>query len=163
MSCFDERCSWRSQVVRLALSISVAAFSATVSAQSEGGLYIAGDGFSFQAAAEQGMAKTPRGQRFFLLSIPPETAALSRTAAGPLAAVRDRVIAANGVLFVCRRDVDNGRIDLSALVPEVIAVRGWPPPGSKQIPKGERYFPDENPASFPKANESLRRLRTTCS
>ena len=163
MSCFDERCFWRSQVVRLVAGISVAALPGTVSAQPEGGLYIAGDGFSFQVAAEQGMAKNPRGRRFFLLSIPPETAALSLTAAAPLAAVRDRVIAANGVLFVCQRDVDNGSLDLAGLVPGVIAVRGWPPPGSKQIPKGQRHFPDENPANFPKANESLRRLRTTCS
>jgi len=163
MSPFYERRSWRSQVVRFAASICFASVAGPVSAQSQGGLYIAGDGFSFQAAAEQGMANNPHGRRFFLLSIPPETAALSLTAVGPLAAVRDRVTAANGVLFVCQRDVDNGRIDLSGLVPEVIAVRGWPPLGSKQIPKGQRYFPDENPAVLPKANESLRRLRTTCS
>ncbi len=160
---FDERCPRRPRILWFAASIWLVALPATVSAQSEGGLYIAGDGFSFQAAAEQGMAKNARGRRFFLLSLPPESAALSRTAARPLAAVRERVVAANGVLFVCQRDVDNGSLDLSLLVPEVIAVRGWPPPGSPQIPKGQRYFPDENPAVLPKANDSLRRLRTTCS
>jgi hypothetical protein len=160
---FAERCPWRPQLLCLAASICLLAAPATVSAQSQGGLYIAGDGFSFQAAAEQGMAKNPHGRRFFLLSLPPETAALSRSAARPLAALRERVLAANGVLFVCQRDVDNGRIDPSHLVPEVIAVRGWPPPGSAQIAKGQRYFPDENPAVLPRANNSLRRLRTTCS
>ncbi|MEF8728960.1 MAG: hypothetical protein V5B34_12230 [Accumulibacter sp.] len=160
---FDERCPRRPRILWFAASIWLVALPATVSAQAEGGLYIAGDGFSFQAAADQGMAKNPRGRRFFLLSLPPETAALARTAARPLAAVRERVVAANGVLFVCQRDVDNGSLDLSLLVPEVIAVRGWPSPGSPQIPKGQRYFPDENPAVLPKANNSLRRLRTTCS
>jgi len=160
---FAERCPRRAPIIWFAASICCVALPATVFAQSQGGLYIAGEGFSFQAAAEQGMAKNPRGRRFFLLSLPPETVALSRTAAGPLAAVRDRVVAANGVLFVCQRDVDNGNIDLSLLVPEVIAVRGWPEPGSTQIPKGQRYFPDENPAVLPRANDSLRRLRTTCS
>ena len=163
MSRFIERCPWRSQIAMFLALICLAAWPGRVSAQPEGGLYIAGDGFSFQVAAKQGMAKNPGGRRFFLLSKPPETAALSLTAARPLAAVRDRVIAANGVLFVCQRDVDNGRIDPSALVPGVIAVRGWAPPDGKQIPKGQRYFADENPADFPKANESLRRLRAACS
>ncbi len=131
---FAERCPWRPQLLCLAASICLLAAPATVSAQSQGGLYIAGDGFSFQAAAEQGMAKNPHGRRFFLLSLPPETAALSRSAARPLAALRERVLAANGVLL-----------------------------GSPQIAKGQRYFPDENPADLPRANNSLRRLRTTCS
>ena len=51
---------------------------AGASAQSEGGLYIAGAGFSFQVAAERALAQNPGGRRFFVLSLPPETAALDR-------------------------------------------------------------------------------------
>jgi hypothetical protein len=42
-------------------------------------------------------------------------------------------------------------------------VRGWPPPGSQALPDGQRYYPGENPANLPAANEALRRLRSTCS
>ena len=79
------------------------------------------------------------------------------------AEVRKRVAASNGVLLVCQRDIDNGSIDASKLVPGVVAVRGFPPPGSNAIPPGERYFPDENRATLPQANEALRRLRSSCS
>ena len=81
-------------------------------AQSEGGLYIAGDaGFKFQQAAERGLAQNPGGRRFFVLSVPPQTSALKMSAPGQLARLRDRVIAGNGVLLVCQRDIDKGRID----------------------------------------------------
>jgi len=136
---------------------------ATTSARSEGGLYIAGEGFSFQAAAERALAQNPGGRKFFLLSLPAEASALSPTAADPLAAVRDRVIAANGVLLVCLRDIDNGKIDASRIVPAAVPVRGWPPPGSPKLPKGERYFADENPANLPASNRALKKLRSTCS
>jgi hypothetical protein len=45
----------------------------------------------------------------------------------------------------------------------VIAVRGWPPPGSTALPADARYFPGENPGALPASNEALRRLRATCS
>jgi hypothetical protein len=48
-------------------------------------------------------------------------------------------------------------------VPGVVAVRGWPPPGSNALPAGQRYFADENPDNLPASNEALRRARTTCS
>lgn len=133
-------------------------------AQSEGGLYIAGAaGFKFQQAAERGLAQNPGGRRFFVLAVPPQTSALKMSAAGPLAELRDRVIAGNGVLLVCQRDIDKGRIDPKELVPGVVAVRGWPEPGSNEIPPGKRYFADEDSSRLPAANEALRRLRSTCS
>jgi hypothetical protein len=152
---------------KLVLSIAAAwaaALPAAAPAQTEGGLYIAGGaGFTFQQAAERGIAQNPGGRRFFLLSLPPETAALMTGAAAPLAAVRDRVVAANGVLLVCQRDVDSGKVNAAGLVSGVVAVRGWPPAGSPSLPPGERYFTGENPANLPAANEALRRLRSTCS
>jgi hypothetical protein len=42
-------------------------------------------------------------------------------------------------------------------------VRGWPEPGSNEIPPGKRYFADEDSSRLPAANEALRRLRSTCS
>ncbi len=137
---------------------------ATAGAQSaQGGLYIAGAGFSFGQAAVQALKTNPEGQRFFLLSVPPETRALETAANEPLAALRARVLEAGGVLYVCQRDVDSGKVRLATLVPGVIAVRGWPPAGSAQLPADARYFPGENPAALPASNEALRRLRSTCS
>jgi hypothetical protein len=154
----------RRRIVTFAAAACAAGVAATGTAQSEeGGLYIAGDGFSFAQAAAHGLGMNAVGQRFFLLSLPPETRALERSATGPLAAVRDRVIAAGGVLYVCQRDVASGKVNPAALVPGVIAVRGWPPPGSTQLPADARYVPGENPALFPTSNEALRRLRATCS
>ena len=134
-----------------------------VSAPAEGGLYIADAGFSFQVAAERAMAQNPGGRRFFLLSLPPESAALSASA-GPVPTVlRQRVAAANGVLLVCRRDLDNGRIAAADLAPGVVAVRGWTSKGDADLPQGQRFFPGEDPASLPASNEALRRLRSACS
>ena len=143
------------------VALGAALCAASAFAQTEGGLYIAGSGFTFQQAAERAMAQNPGGQRFFLLSIPPETTALTTNAAG--AALRDRVVAANGVLLVCQRDLDSGKIAAGTLAPGVVAVRGFPPAGSTALPPGERYFKDENPANLPESNEALRRLRSTCS
>jgi hypothetical protein len=156
--------SRRAHVIAFAAVLGAAAIPTTASAQSEGGLYIAGGaGFSFRQAADQGIAKNPGGRRFFVLAVPPETAALAANATGALAAARDRVIAANGVLLVCQRDIDSGKVNAAALVPGVVAVRGWPPPGSNALPAGQRYFADENPDNLPASNEALRRARTTCS
>jgi hypothetical protein len=77
--------------------------------------------------------------------------------------VRDQVVAAGGVLMVCQRDIDNGKIDAAKLVPGVVAVRGFPPRGSDAIPRGERYYPDEDRNVLPQDNRSLKRLRKTCS
>jgi hypothetical protein len=132
-------------------------------AQDEGGLYIAERGISFQQAAERGLAQNPRNARFFVLALPPNTGALMTTAPGSDASVRDRVTAGGGVLLVCQRDIDNGSVDPSKLVPAVVAVRGFPPLGSNAMPHGERYLPGENPDNLPRSNETLRRLRATCS
>lgn len=154
----------RRRLVTLAAAVCAAGAVATATAQGEeGGLYIAGAGFSFAQAAAHALGMNPVGQRFFLLSLPPETRALERSTTGPLAAVRDRVIAAGATLYICQRDVDSGKVNPAALVPGVIAVRGWPPPGSTTLPADARYFPGENPGAFPASNEALRRLRATCS
>jgi hypothetical protein len=76
--------------------------------------------------------------------------------------LRDRVVAANGVLLVCQRDIDSGKIRANSLVPGVRTVRGWPAKGSPQLPDGQRYFADENPAELPASNEALRRMRSAC-
>lgn len=129
----------------------------------EGGVYVAGNGFGFANAAAQALAANPPGQRFFLLVLPPETRALEGSATGRLAGVRERVTAAGGVLMVCQRDIDRGKIRAASLVAGVVAVRGWPPAGSPSLPPGERYFADENRDVLPASTEGLRRLRTTCS
>jgi hypothetical protein len=160
----------RKSILPNRIAVAAAVFAAAMAvpvpvsaAQSEGGLYIAGAGFSFAQAADQAIAKNRHTRRFFLLAVPPETRALAASAAGPLAAVRERVLAANGILLVCQRDIDNGLIDAADLAPRVVAVRGWPPAGSPALPPGARYFKDENPADLPASNEALRRLRSTCS
>jgi hypothetical protein len=137
--------------------------AAAALAQSEGGLYVAGAGFSFQAAAERAMSQNPGGRRFFLLTLPPEAAALRAAASASQRRLRERVLAANGVLLVCQRDLDNGRIDAAGLASGVVPVRGWPAPGSNELPAGQRHFPNEDPATLPEANEALRQLRLTCS
>ncbi len=142
----------------LALALA-ASMSTAASAQTEGGLYIAGAGFSFQEAAQRGISQNPGGRRFFLLSLPPEARALASTATPAQQRLRERVLAANGVLLVCQRDLDNGRINAGNLVPGVVPVRG----NSNELPAGQRYFANENPAELPAANEALRRLRSTCS
>jgi hypothetical protein len=144
------------------LAVAALACASAASAQSEGGLYIAGAGFSFQAAAERAMAENPGGRRFFLLSLPPESAALSASATGARAKLRSRVVAANGVLLVCQRDIDNGKIRRSGLAAGVVAVRGWPRSGNDAMPDGQRYFVNEDPAQLPASDEALRRLRSTC-
>lgn len=145
----------------LAALLAVAGASAAA-APSEGGLYIAGAGFSFEVAAERGMSQNPGGRRFFLLTLPPEAAALGASASPAQRRLRERVLAANGVLLVCQRDLDNGRIDAARIAGGVVPVRGWPGPGSNELPAGQRYFPSEDPSTLPAANEALRQLRSTC-
>jgi hypothetical protein len=132
-------------------------------AQVEGGVYIAGNGFSLEQAATRGLAQNPGGQRFFLLVLPPHTRALALTAPEPEVALRNRILAGNGQLLVCQRDIDSGAIDPSNLAHGVITVRSWPPPGSNELPDGQRYFANEDPVNLPQSNESLRRVRATCS
>ncbi len=146
-----------------AAALLACALSPAARAQGEGGLYIAERGFSFQQAAERGLAQNPRDARFFVLALPPHSDALLSTAPRSAAAVRERVTAGGGVLLVCQRDIDNGSVDASRLAAAVVAVRGFPPAGSNALPAGERYFRGENPDNLPRSNEALRRLRAACS
>lgn len=150
------------RIACLAASVAALALATRAMAQSEGGLYIAGAGFSFQVAAERALSQNPAGRRFFVLSLPPETAALAASATGSRARLRERVVAGNGVLLLCQRDIDNGKVNAARLAPGVVAVRGWPQKGSSELPDGERYFADENTNNLPAANEALRTLRSAC-
>ena len=145
-----------------AAALLTCALPRTALAQGEGGLYIAGYRFSFERAAEQGLERNPARQRFFVLALPPNTVALTTAATPSAAAVRERVVAAGGVLLVCQRDIDSGKVSAASLVPGVVAVRGFPPRGSNAIPRGERYYPDEDRSVLPQDNRSLKRLRKTC-
>ena len=73
------------------------------------------------------------------------------------------MVAANGVLLLCHRDLDNGRIDAARLASDVVPVRAWPEPGSNELLAGQRYFANEDPTALPAANEALRQLRSACS
>lgn len=150
-------------IAAVALSAAALLPLAADAQRADGGLYIAGAaGFTFKAAAEQALAGNPAGQRFFLLAVPPQTSALQKDAPRNLAGVRERVQSRGGVIFVCQRDIDKGRIDPATLVPGIVAVRGWGPKGESDLPVGERYFPGEDRIVLPKSNEALRRLRATC-
>jgi len=146
----------------LIAAVLAAVAGSAVAQGADGGLYIAGDGFSFKTAAQRGLAQNPGGRRFFLLTLPSQAASLRLNATPAQARVRERVITGNGVLLVCQRDLDNRRLNAAQLVPQVVPVRGWPPQGSNQLPPGERYFPGEDRANLPAADEALRRLRSTC-
>lgn len=128
-----------------------------------GGLYIAGAGFSFKQAATQGLAKNPGGTRFFVLALPPQTKALALDAPANRVADRNRAASGGAIFLVCQRDVDTGAVVLSKLIPGVVPVRGWPPPGSNELPKGELFYPGEDPSKLPGSVTLLRRLRATCS
>ena len=141
----------------------IGAQPAAALAQAEGGLYIADGSFSFEQAANRGLAQNRQGTRFFVLALPPRTAAMTTAAPRATVTLRDRVTASGGVLLVCQRDIDKGIIEATRLAPGVAAVRGFPPAGSNALPPGERYFADENRAVLPASNEALRRLRSACS
>ena len=151
-----------SRVALGAAALMACALPHSALAQAEGGLYIAGYRFSFERAAEQGLERNPAGQRFCVLALPPKTVALTTAATPSAVAVRERVVAAGGLLLVCQRDIDSGKISAASLVPGVVAVRGFPPRGSNAIPSGERYYPDEDRTVLPQDNRSLKRLRKTC-
>lgn len=136
---------------------------ATAAAASIGGLYIAGTSFTFQEAVERGIAMNPSSSRFFVLAVGEATRGLSVVAPPELVEVRNRGAARGAFYLVCQRDLDSGLFSLTDFVPGVVPVRGWPQPGSTELPEGERYYPDEDPATLPESAELLRRLRSTCS
>ena len=133
--------SWRSSVVALVTMVCAAA----APAQSEGGLYTAGEGFSFEVAAERAMAQNPGGRRFFLLSLPPETAALGGSS-GARAARRCASVSCPPTACCWCASVTSTTAG-SMRPPR----RAWwrcevgRAPGSNELPDGQRYFADEDP------------------
>ena len=145
----------------LACLLSVVAFGA--SAQSGGGgLYVAGAGFEFAQTGDRALAQNPT-TRFFLLVVGDAVRYLSLTAPEDMVEVRQRIARGNVTFLVCQRDLDTGAYRLIDLVPGVVPVKGWPPPGSNALPVENKYYPDEDPATLPWSTETLRRLRATCS
>jgi hypothetical protein len=146
-----KRCIW----LLLILSFTAAA--------RDGGLYVAGGGFTFESAIERALAQNPAPGRFFVLAIGPALRGLSVVAPPEMAEVRSSALARGAIFLVCQRDIDRGDFTLLELVPGVVAVRGWPPPGSTALPPGALLYPDEEPGNLPAAADALRRLRSTCS
>ena len=136
----------------LATLLAVAGASAA-SAPSEGGLYIAGAGFSFQVAAERAMAQNPGGRRFFLLTLPPEAAALAASASPAQRRLRERVLTANGVLLVELAmkavEIDPGYAMAHAILGEAAATvfqsceteLSWLDRAEKHVAEAERLDP----------------------
>ena len=161
MSRPTNRISLRARVCTVAATLCVSAVP-VASAQSEGGLYIAGAGFTFQQAVQQGIAKNPGGQRFFVLAIPPETRAMTTTASGQLAAARERVVAAGGVLIRLPARHRQRQDRRSQPGSRRASVRGWTRVRTDDMPLGARYFKDEDPSTLPASSNALRQLRSTC-
>jgi hypothetical protein len=132
-------------------------------AASDGGLYVAGGSFTFETAVERALAQNPTPRRFFLLTVGSAVRGLSVVAPPELAEPRSNALARGAVFLVCQRDIDKQLYTLLELVPGVVAVRGWPEPGSNALPPGALHYSDEDPASLPAAADALRRLRSTCS
>jgi len=148
---------------RSLVALSLAFAAPTIVAQAPGGLYIAGDQFDFEQAAQAALAENAGGQRYYVLVLAPASQALSRQASGKLVALRGQVSASGGILLACQRDLVNGAIDLRNLVPGVVPVRGWPPPDFDLWPPNQLYYPGEDPAQLPVPTEQLRRARAACS
>jgi hypothetical protein len=139
------------------------AVAVVASAQSAGGLYVAGDSFDFTQTVERALAQHPSPSKFFVLATGDAVRGLSVVAPPELVEVRNRGAARGAVYLVCRRDVEREAFQLTDLISGVIAVKGWPPPGSAELPEGNKYYRDEDPSNLPSSTEVLRRLRSTCS
>ncbi len=135
----------------------------TASAQGSGGLYVAGGNFDFLQAVERALAQHPTPSKFFVLATGEGVRGLSVVAPPELVEVRNRGAARGAVYLVCRRDIEREAFTLNDLISGVIAVRGWPAPGSNDLPEGINYYRGEDPSMLPSSNELLRRLRSTCS
>ena len=81
---------------RSLVALSLAFAAPALIAQAPGGLYIAGDQFDFEQAAQAALAENAGGQRYFVLVLAPASQALSRQASGKLAAMRGQVAASGG-------------------------------------------------------------------
>ena len=148
---------------RLTPLLFCAALTAAASAQGEGGLYIAGGNFDFTQAIDRAIAQHPTPSKFFVLVTGDAVRALSVVAPPELVEVRNMGAKHGAVYLVCRRDVDRELFRMNELISSVVAVRGWPPPGTDELPPGKNYYPNEDPANLPRSTELLRRLRATCS
>ncbi len=139
------------------------AMATAASAQGAGGLYVAGGGFDFTQAIERALAQNPTPSKFFVLATGDAVRGLSVVARPEWVEVRNRGAARGAVYLVCRRDVEREAFQLTDLISGVVAVKGWPAPGSGELPEGTNYYRGEDPANLPSSNELLRRLRSTCS
>ncbi|MDQ3188278.1 MAG: hypothetical protein M3Q28_05170 [Pseudomonadota bacterium] len=139
------------------------AIATAAGAQGSGELYIAGANFDFAQAVERAVAQHPVSSKFFVLATGDAVRGLSVVASAELVEARSVGAARGAVYLVCRRDIDRELFRLTDLVSGVVAVRGWPPAGSSELPSGSNYYPGEDPATLPKSTELLRRLRSTCS
>ncbi len=138
-------------------------FTTAANAQGGGGLYIAGANFGFTQTVERAVAQNPAPSRFFVLVTGDALRGLSVVAPPELVEARNLGAGRGAVYLVCRRDIEREVIRLSDLVSGVVVVRGWPAPGSDELPEGTSYYRGEDPSSLPKAADLLRRLRSTCS
>ena len=143
--------------------LSWCAMAAAASAQGVGGLYVAGDNFDFTHVVERAIAQHPTPSKFFVLATGDAVRGLSVVAPPELVEVRNRGSASGAVYLVCRRDIEREAFQMTDLVSGVIAVRGWPAPGSAELPEGTKYYRGEDPSNLPSSTEVLRRLRSTCS
>ena len=133
------------------------------SAQGAGGLYIAGANFDFAQAVERALAQNPTPSKFFVLATGDAVRGLSVVARPELVEVRNRGAARGAVYLVCRRDIEREAFQLTDLISGVVAVKGWPAPGSNELPEGTNYYRGEDQSNLPSSTELLRRLRSTCS
>ncbi len=139
------------------------AIATAAGAQGGGGLYVAGGNFDFTQAVERALAQHPTPSRFFVLATGDSVRGLSVVAPPELVEVRNRGSARGAVYLVCRRDIEREAFTLNDLVSGVVPVKGWPPPGSNELPEGTSYYRGEDASMLPGSNELLRRLRSTCS
>lgn len=149
--------------MKLVLALLLCVFTTAADAQGGGGLYIAGGSFGFAQTVERAVGQNPTPSRFFVLATGEALRGLSVVAPPELVEARNLGARAGAVYLVCRRDIDGEVVRVSDLVSGVVAVRGWPAPGSDELPAGTSYYRGEDPSSLPKAAELLRRLRSTCS
>lgn len=148
---------------RSLVALALVLVASAMVAQTPGGLYIAGDQFDFEQAAQTALAENAGGQRYYVLVLAPASRALSRQASGKAGALRGQISASGGILLACQRDLVSGAVDLRNLVPGVVPVRGWPPPDFDLWPPNQLYYPGEDPAQLPVPTEQLRRARAACS
>ena len=143
---FDASFAWRQGL----LAVAALCAAALAAAQPQGGLYIAGAGFSFQGGGRARDAQNRGGQRFFLLSLPPETAAL-----GVSRPRRHSAACANACSLPTACCWCASATSITAESPPRRWLPAWcgarlAPAGGPALPPGERYFPDENPAQLPR-------------